>query len=127
MSRTCEISLTIVSRRELEDQLSEVKALTKAGHHGVALLLGWSVLEALARMAFPDRLAKPQRPGSVLEMLAYGGYISPTQADKVRPLIALRNRFVHGELAVLPASSDIAEFVRIIERVFELVLEPEAA
>ncbi len=127
MSRNDETVLAVASRQELEQQLGEVRTLVHNGHLSAALILGWAFLEAAARLAFPNRLTKPLRPASVLEMLAYGGYISPSHADQIRHLVEQRNRLVHGELAVQPDRKDILEFLKIGERVHDLVQTTEAA
>lgn len=127
MSQTNDPALAVAKPEEILDQLKEARLLASQGHTKSSLLLGWSALEAIARRAIGDRLAKPQRPGSVIEMLAYEGHVSPTEADRLRPMIRQRNRLIHGELAVQLTSSEIDDFLDQIERVHSRVETPRAA
>jgi hypothetical protein len=60
-------------------------------------------------------------------MLAFEGYVTPSQADRIRPLMMQRNRLAHGELSIRPASVEMAAFISIIGQVHQLVQAPEAA
>ena len=127
MSTVSGTQISVASDTDIGDQLSEVHALNADGHRAAALLLGWAVLEAIARSAFADRLSKPQAAASTLEMLAFDGYVSPSEADEIRTVIDLRNRVAHGDLTVRLAKDAIDRFVEIIDMVLQRVQQPETA
>lgn len=72
--------------------------LAAKGSFTAAFLLAWATLEAAARRALGNDLAKPQTPGRVVEQLASLGYLTPAEADDLRSLASLRNKIIHGEL-----------------------------
>lgn len=80
-----------------------------------ALLLTWAALEALARRLEPQRTARPQSPGRIIELLAGAGYIAPSEAESLRAAANLRNRFVHGDLSVHPAMIDVRGLIAVAE------------
>jgi hypothetical protein len=127
MPRPVDPDLAIATEREIAQHLDEMHALSINGHTTASLILGWSVLEALVRRAVKERVSKPQRPGSVLEMLAFEGYVTPSQADRIRPLIVQRNRLVHGEFRDKPDAATIEDFFNIVQYVYEQIKMPEAA
>ena len=122
---TTATTILAVSTSEIANQIAEVRALNEDGHPGAALLLGWAALEAIARIALVDRLSKPQTAGSILETLAFEGYVSPSEADQIRSLVALRNKLAHGDLTVRVNKDTIDRFIRIIDLVHQRLLLPE--
>ena len=127
MPRQIEPTLAIATHQEIASHLSDARALAANGHTGVALLLAWSCLEALARTALGARMATPQRPGSVLETLAFEGFVSPSEADRIRPLIAKRDRLAHGDLSLLVGQLEIDDFISIIGDALAVSETPEPA
>lgn len=127
MSPVSDAEIHAASKFDIAEQLAEVHALNADGHLVASLLMGWAVLEALARFALVDQLAKPQTPGSVLERLAFEGYVSPSEADQIRTLVALRNKLAHGDLTIRLNQDLIDRFVAIIDLVHQRVQYPEPA
>jgi hypothetical protein len=87
--------------------VQSVTELRSAGQPTAALVLGWSALEATARALLPDRLARPQPPASLIEVLAGEGYITPSKADSLRIAAAVRNEAAHGQLDVAVESKHL--------------------
>jgi uncharacterized protein YutE (UPF0331/DUF86 family) len=116
-----EMELAAPDVGEVMKRLTEVRKLATAGHFEPSLLLGWATLEAVARAVVSEKFAKPQSPGRIVETLAMDGYITPTEADQVRALVTKRNRLIHGALDVRVSATEIENFVRTIERLYELV------
>jgi hypothetical protein len=87
--------------------IQSVTELRSAGQPTAALVLGWSALEATARALLPDRLARPQPPASLIEVLAGEGYITPTEADSLRIAAGVRNEAAHGQLDVAVESKHL--------------------
>jgi hypothetical protein len=80
--------------------IQSVTDLRSAGQPMAALVLGWSALDGTARALLPDRLARPQPPASLIEVLAGEGYITPSEADSLRIAAGVRNEAAHGQLDV---------------------------
>lgn len=127
MSRQPEPVLATATHQEIAAQLDVARTLNATGHAGAALLLAWSCLEALARTALGTRMSTPQRPGSVLETLAFEGFVAPSEADRIRPLIAKRNRLAHGDLSVRLSPMEIEDFLQTISGALEVAQTPEPA
>lgn len=127
MTRQSDVDLSAATPMDVDRLLDEAHTTSDAGHFTAAFLLAWSALEAVARRAFAPRLAKPQSAGSIIEMLAYGGFLSPSEADHVRPLASLRNRIVHGDLSARVDRDQVREFIALVQSVHLLEQSPEPA
>lgn len=109
-------SLPQQSAESIDSSLHEVQALIQAGHFQAALLVGWATLEALGRKLLPSDLVRPQSPGRVLQFLAQEGWLTPSEADIVRGLVAKRNEYIHGNLQLAVAKNDIERFLQILKQ-----------
>ena len=86
------------SAAAIKAAMRQVMELRDDGRLAAALIVGWSALEAIARVLLPDRLARPQPAASLLEVLASEGYLTPSEADLLRPAVTARNAVAHGQL-----------------------------
>ncbi len=100
--------------------ISEVRALAQATHYRPALLLCWAAFEAAGRAVVERRLAKPQTPLRLVEVLASEGYLTPSEADQLRLLAEKRNRLVHGEIDIVITKEEIDNFVEILETLISM-------
>ena len=91
----------------------ELKQMHNAGLYVPSLLTCWAMLEGMARILYPDSMAKPQRPESVVQKLASEGNISISEATELRKLYKKRNNIIHGVLDEVVDKNDI-EFFRTI-------------
>jgi hypothetical protein len=105
----------------MQDRIAEIQELVGKGHLTPSLLLGWATFEAVARAMLPKDFRRPQTPGRLVEILARDGYVTPTEAAKLRPLAAKRNMLIHGDLQVSVSPAEIADFVSIIEELRQQV------
>jgi uncharacterized protein YutE (UPF0331/DUF86 family) len=121
-SRTDE--LRVQSLDEIQSALTEVRALETAGHTAAALLLAWGAFEAISRRILSSTFAKPQTPGRLVQYIAQEGYISPSEADRLRVLATKRNAFIHGNFDIRTEKADVTAFRQILER---LAAEPVSA
>jgi uncharacterized protein YutE (UPF0331/DUF86 family) len=96
-------------------RVDEIRALIVQGHHRAAFIMAWSLLEAALRALTSETVSRPRTPGTVLQTLATKGYIEPDIEGRMRSLIDLRNRIVHGDLAAEPAPADIELVLSAIE------------
>lgn len=95
-------------------RLDEVHELKAEGQNRAALVMGWSLLEAALHSVNGAVAAKPQKPGTVLEALAMSGYIEREVERRLRSLIEVRNRIIHGDLSVEPAAGDIDLILSVV-------------
>jgi uncharacterized protein YutE (UPF0331/DUF86 family) len=84
----------------IEQSISELRQLREAGYFAAALVMGWSVLEALARDLLPKQLERAQPPAKLVEILATEGLLTPSEADVIRKAATVRNTVAHGELGL---------------------------
>jgi uncharacterized protein YutE (UPF0331/DUF86 family) len=117
--RVPEQHISTPSRELIEDHLKRITAAFDAIGPAASLLIAWSVFEATARSLIPD-LGRPQAPARLLEILASGGYITPTEAEILRRLGRLRNEAAHGRLDATLTREDLDELVRITRTILAL-------
>jgi uncharacterized protein YutE (UPF0331/DUF86 family) len=91
-------TLDIASYRSIDEAIERVSDLKRDGHFLPALVMAWATLEAIGRALLPERFRRPQTPGRLVEVLASEGYLTPHEADALRPAITVRNMAVHGGL-----------------------------
>lgn len=104
------------SAADIRSRMEEVRSLATQGQRRAALVLGWSLLEAALHRLESEKGKRPRTPGTVLETLATLGYLSPGIERKLRPLIALRNRIVHGDIYGEPSAEDLETVLSSIDQ-----------
>jgi uncharacterized protein YutE (UPF0331/DUF86 family) len=82
----------------IQNSIQEIEELRTSGLSRAALVMGWSILEAIGRSLLPDQLSRPQPPRRLIETLASNGLLTPTEADTLRAAGAARNAVAHGQL-----------------------------
>ena len=90
------------THEQITARLDEGETLAVTGHRVSALILGWAVLEALARLAVAHDEAKHSEPFSPLQAvqtLAEEGYLENDAAQSLRQMASLRNALVHGDFS----------------------------
>jgi hypothetical protein len=113
--------IDIASRSSIYGAIGRVLELRKSDQLVPALVMSWAVVEAIGRALLPEKFGRPQTPGRLVELLAYEGYLSPDDADVVRPLIAPRNEAVHGALDTALDEHSLDQFIAILRRLAEYV------
>ena len=104
-----------VSLSSIDASIREVEELSGKGLEQLALLRAWATLEALGRKLLPGKFERAQTPGRLVEVLAFEGNLTPTEADLARNLLTDRNRFIHGSLDVEIDPSDLARFAETLK------------
>lgn len=104
-----------VSLSSIDASIREVEELSGKGLEQLALLRAWATLEALGRKLLPGKFERAQTPGRLVEVLAFEGNLTPTEADLARNLLTDRNRFIHGSLDVKVDPSDLARFAKTLK------------
>jgi uncharacterized protein YutE (UPF0331/DUF86 family) len=114
----------VQSPDEIQFSLKEIRELETSGHVSVALLLAWGTFEAISRRLMSSSFSRPQTPGRLVQSMAQEGYITPSEADRLRGLAQKRNAFVHGNLDLRIDAAEVTAFRQILER---LAAEPVSA
>lgn len=111
----------ISSRVDIEASLRTIEKLISDQQTQPAFLLAWATFEALGRALTPEKFARPQTPGRLVEVLASEGFITPTEADALRRLADTRNRFIHGDLKVAASRAEMDQFLSVLRTLLSLV------
>lgn len=111
---------------QVEDRLGEIAALRDGGHNTAALMLGWSVLESLARLA-----SDPRRPGGLsplqaVQALAEEGYLEHEDAERLRDMAKTRNAVAHGDLSLRVTPDDASALLRQLAALKTAIADVEA-
>jgi uncharacterized protein YutE (UPF0331/DUF86 family) len=109
------------SARDIEQAIKTIEQLASESLFAPALLMAWATLEGLGRALLSEKLVRPQTPGTLVEVLAGEGYVTPTEADRLRILIATRNQIVHGGLQAKVGSKDIKNFLSVSKTLQKLL------
>jgi uncharacterized protein YutE (UPF0331/DUF86 family) len=117
------ISIPSASPEVIRMQLNEVLELSEEGHCRAAFVIAWALLEAALQSVDDADVGKPRMPGTVVQALAMNGSISPETEQRLRALIQLRNRILHGDVTAEPT----AEHVKLVADAVEDTLAVEAA
>jgi uncharacterized protein YutE (UPF0331/DUF86 family) len=99
--------LPVMDKVSILDRALETKELARTGHLRAAFVTAWSVLEAGLNSVLPEADKRPRTPGTVVQTLAMNGYITQEVEQRLRQLIQLRNRIVHGDLRAEPTEADV--------------------
>jgi uncharacterized protein YutE (UPF0331/DUF86 family) len=111
------------SSKQIQEIIAEARTLSRNGHHRPALLIGWAIFEAIARILAERRFAKPQTPARLINVLAEEGFLTPSEFDELKILAEKRNRLVHGEIDTSVNEDEIKSFIKIIEMLNALVMD----
>jgi uncharacterized protein YutE (UPF0331/DUF86 family) len=114
-------AIGIASSKDIEQAIGTIEGLADKKLLAPALLMAWATLEALARASLPERFVRPQTPRQLVEVLASGGYVTPSEADRLRQLALVRNRLVHGGLSEKIAARDIKSFATVLRTLLRLL------
>ncbi len=114
------------SKQKILEVYQQSLDLAEYGSHTAAFLLAWATLEAAARRALGNDLAKPQTPGRVVEQLASLGYLTPSEAEDLRSLTSLRNKIIHGELDAPLEKSAVNRMLHLLGTVVSLAVKQPA-
>ncbi|HEX8655453.1 MAG TPA: HepT-like ribonuclease domain-containing protein [Allosphingosinicella sp.] len=117
------ITIPTASPDAIRLQLNDVRKLSTEGHYRAAFVIAWSLLEAALQSVDDAGASKPRMPGTVVQTLATNGFISSETEQRLRALIQLRNRIVHGDITAEPT----AEHIRLVTNAIEDTLAANAA
>ena len=95
--------------------LEELSDLIAQGRSRAAFVMAWSPLEAALRSREEDGASRAQTAGTFVQTLAERGYIDYEVARRMREMIDLRNRIVHGDTRAEPSPVDLDVIQSAIE------------
>ncbi|MBX3501158.1 MAG: DUF86 domain-containing protein [Alphaproteobacteria bacterium] len=97
---------------EIRRRMNELKALAD---RQAAFVLAWSLLEAVLNSQSKEEAGRPRAAGTVIQSLAMNGLIEPETERRLRGLVDLRNRIVHGDLGAEPTPSEVQSVLSAID------------
>lgn len=106
--------------------IDNVAALSGEAHGVPALLSAWGAFEAVGRAIIPDQLSRPQPAARLLEVLASAGYVTPKEAEELRPLVHLRNRAAHGDFTVQVSKDQLDRLIATVRTLLALWPDEDA-
>jgi len=124
-----DLRLSVATRPQIEAQIAEAQQLAADGHRKAALLLGWSVLEAIARARSGYQGSASQRiysPAQTVQSLEMMGAIDRATGQALRASAQLRNLAAHGALDVAVDDTAVAELLNVA-RILAVLPEAESA
>jgi hypothetical protein len=113
------LRFTLPTQPQIEAEITEAEQLAAAGHHKAALLLAWSVLEAIARTRAAHEGPISQRPFSpaqTIQSLEMAGIIDRMTGDDLRAKAQLRNLAAHGDLGAKVDADAVGGLLRLLRR-----------
>ncbi|WP_128566477.1 hypothetical protein [Methylobacterium crusticola] len=112
--------LSAPTANELASGIAEARVLLESGHERAALVIAWSLLEAIARLVTPQgerNRARPLSPVQAVQALAETGYLKEIDARRLRELTNLRNAVVHGSFRTVVPANDVAQLINDLEKI----------
>jgi hypothetical protein len=110
------ISIPTSVKADILQNLEEVRRLLELGEGRAAFVMAWSLLEAALHLVEKDEYKRPRTPGTVVQSLAMLGLIEPSVEMRIRLLVDLRNRIVHGDLNAKPTNEDVVSILDSVEQ-----------
>ncbi len=115
---------------QIAARLDEVEDLAKTGHPMAALILGWAVLESLARLASAHDRQRYRGPLTALravQALAEEGYLESTAAHHLRQLANTRNAAAHGDLSTVVSAEQVGSLLGQLRVIAPQIMKVETA
>lgn len=124
------LRFTVPTQPQIDAQITEAEQLAAAGHNKAALLLGWSVLEAIARARAAHEGTVSQRPFSpaqTVQSLEMAGIIDRNVGQDLRAKAQLRNLAAHGDLGADVDADAVDGLLRLLRRLSAVADEDHLA
>lgn len=99
---------------DIRNRVSEAQRMADQGYRREAFISAWSLLEAALKANEHGKEGRPRTPGTVVQSLAMNGYIDDVSERRLRQLIQLRNRIVHGDVNAEPTLENVQQVLRAV-------------
>lgn len=124
------LDIPVPSLHQLRLILGRVEMLAEAGHRMGALLVGWSVLEALAHFARArdgNASSMPRSSTQAVQALAEEGYADNEVARRLRSFAEMRNAVAHGDISLEPTQEQVGELLSDLRTILSAIEAVEAS
>jgi uncharacterized protein YutE (UPF0331/DUF86 family) len=111
--RNIDDPIPVSSRETIEQHLTRIEDSLDAMGEQAGLLAAWAVFEAAARTLVPDKFGKPQPAANLLQEMAFGGYATHDEAERLREISKIRNEVAHGRLDLVPSREMVTSLIDI--------------
>lgn len=108
------IPLGVVPDAQIDAALDRILPVFDAFGAVPAILMGWSVLEAVARSLLPAKASRGQPAATLIETLLFEGIVTPRDGELLRRVGDVRNVAAHGQLDATMARADVERFVGVL-------------
>jgi uncharacterized protein YutE (UPF0331/DUF86 family) len=103
---------------QIDAQIREIQTLAQSQHYNAALVVGWAILESLARSVITDD--EPSReltPVQAVQTLAQEGHLENDAAQRLREMADLRNAVVHGNLSAVVSPERVRDLLEQLQAI----------
>lgn len=104
----------VASPEAIRQRFAEVRRLADSDRPA-ALIMAWSLLEAVARVLLSDRAERGLTPAATLEFLTSLGYIVQSESDTLRDAGRARDLIVHGDVSVKVAKAQLERLLEVVD------------
>ncbi|WP_297509274.1 hypothetical protein [uncultured Caulobacter sp.] len=108
------VAVAPTTEAEVRAALDEARRVAEVAPRS-ALLLAWSIFEAVARRLEPDLAARSLSPGSLIDVMISTGRLPQTEAHFLREMAGGRNAAAHGLLDYRPTEGDVDRLIDLSE------------
>jgi len=112
-ARSSSPSLEPASIEAIRQRFDDVRRLAVADPPA-ALVVGWSLLEALARILQPKHAERALDSATTVELLASLGYVDTSAAASLRAAGRVRNLVAHGDVSAVVGGADVEDLLGVV-------------
>jgi uncharacterized protein YutE (UPF0331/DUF86 family) len=108
------------TREQIDAKIQEIQTLAQSQHYDAALVVGWAILESLARSVMTENEGEQSRgltPIRAVQTLAQEGYLESDAAERLREMAVLRNAVVHGNLSATVSSEQVRDLIEQLQTI----------
>lgn len=109
------VPLRNIEREYIQKTIDDVRRLASLDSRA-SLLLGWAVLEAVARSLEPDMGKRSMSAGTLTDLLVSMGHLSQDDGALLRKLGQLRNEIAHGQVDQDPDESNVLDLASLASK-----------
>ena len=104
-----------VTSDDIRTALNQARQLAESEPRA-GLIMAWATLEAIARLLEPELASRSLSSGSLVDLLISNGHLPQSEGARLRQLGEQRSHITHGQINVMPDTSDIRSLIELEER-----------